>query len=332
MDCANSGKLGQLGLLPQLYNSAAASGKNTVTPELIVLLHCVARVVVHENADDTRTSNKPFLVGRHAGDTAIVSSHVFIPNQFCFINTVLSSSNETDDERTSIESSSFDPSLTREAWYPVLEILATSLGNDNDSSMAQTRLALGRDTSLVPTVALDLGIVVDSLSASKQGRNARELVISNQEQRQITGLVQLLGNVCYRCRFNQDLVRTTRVPGLSGGCHSCVAHRTALHVLLSCTSLSHGCFTLREWAIVALRNVLEGNEANQALVQQLEAQEPKQSAELIVWVSESTWIPTARFASFPPPRILHQQNNDNVNDAIKQTKIVTFFKSLLFRN
>jgi hypothetical protein len=214
----------------------------------------------------------------------------------------------------------------------VLEILATSLGNDNDSSMAQTRLALGRDTTLVPTVALDLGIVVDSLSASKQGRNARELVISNQEQRQITGLVQLLGNVCYRCRFNQDLVRTTRVPGLSGGCHSCVAHRTALHVLLSCTSLSHGCFTLREWAIVALRNVLEGNEANQALVQQLEAQEPMQSAELIVWVSESTWIPTARFASFPPPRILHQQNNDNVNDAIKQTKIVTFFKSLLFRN
>jgi hypothetical protein len=100
-------KLGQLGLLPQLYNSAAASGKNTVTPEFIVLLHCVARVVVHENADDTRTSNKPFLVGRHAGDTAIVSSHVFIANQFCLINTVLSSSNETDDERTSIESSSF---------------------------------------------------------------------------------------------------------------------------------------------------------------------------------------------------------------------------------
>ena len=152
MDCANSGKLGQLGLLPQLYNSAAASGKNTVTPEFIVLLHCVARVVVHENADDTRTSNKPFLVGRHAGDTAIVSSHVFIANQFCLINTVLSSSNETDDERTSIESSSFDPSLTREAWYLVLEILATSLGNDNDSSMVQTRLALGRDTTLVPTV------------------------------------------------------------------------------------------------------------------------------------------------------------------------------------
>jgi hypothetical protein len=145
--------------------------------------------------------------------------------------------------------------------------------------MTQTRLALGRDTALVPTVALDLDIVVDSLSASNQGRNARELVISSQEQRQITGLVQLIGNVCYRCRPNQDLVRTTRVPGLSGGCHSCM-DRTALHVLLSCTSLSYGCFTLREWAIVALRNVLEGNEANQALVQQLEAQEPMQSAEL----------------------------------------------------
>jgi hypothetical protein len=303
-------KLCQLGLLPQLYNSAAASGKNTVTPELIVLLHCVARAV-HENADDT-TSNKP-LLGRHAGDTAIVSSHVFIANQFCLINTVLSSSNETNDEST-IES--FDPSLTREAWYLVLEILATSLGNDSDSSMTQTRLALGRDTALVPTVALDLGIVVDSLSASNQGRNARELVISNQEQRQITGLVQLIGNVCYRCRPNQDLVRATPVPGLSEGCHSCM-DRTALHVLLSCTSLSYGCFTLREWAIVALRNVLEGNEANQALVQQLEAQEPMQSAELSSMGVRVDMDSDGKVRVVPTTKDTPPTNNDNVDDAVK---------------
>ena len=274
-------KLCQLGLLPQLYTSAAgtssSSDKNTtVTPELIVLLHCVARAV-HENASPDNTSNKPFL-GRDAGDIATVSSHVFVANQFCWINTVLSlSSNETNDETTM---ESFDPALTREAWYLVLEILATSLGNDNCISMTRTRLALGRDTTLVPTVARDLGMVVDSLSASNQGRNARELEISNQEQRQITGLVQLLGNVCYRCRPNQDLVRTTIVPPPpTEVCNSCRG-RTALHLLLSCTSLSHGCFTLREWSIIALRNVLEGNEANQALVEQLEAQQPMQSAEL----------------------------------------------------
>jgi hypothetical protein len=109
--------------------------------------------------------------------------------------------------------------------------------------------------------------------------------MSEDEQRSIVGLIRLLGNVCYRCRKNQDLIRQTIVP-LSAlpadvsGLNNTLHQRTALHVLLSCTSFSYGCFTLREWAIVALRNVLEGNEANQELVEKLEAQEPLQSAEL----------------------------------------------------
>lgn len=56
--------------------------------------------------------------------------------------------------------------------------------------------------------------------------------------------------------------------------------RCGLHVLLSCTSFSYGCFTLREWALVAIRNVLDGNQQNQDMVAQLEAQKTVDTPEL----------------------------------------------------
>jgi hypothetical protein len=134
---------------------------------------------------------------------------------------------------------------------------------------------LDPETDVIRETALDLGVTVDALLLSNQGTKARELTIANAEQRWITTLVRLLGNCCFRCESNQNLVRTVDIPGSTS-----TERRCALHVLLSCTSLGYGCFTLREWAIVALRNVLEGNLENQALVEALEAQQPLQSPEL----------------------------------------------------
>jgi hypothetical protein len=121
--------------------------------------------------------------------------------------------------------------------------------------------------------------MVDRLSESCHGKKARELSLSDDEQRRITTLVRLIGNLCFRCRQNQDLMRTTLVP-LQESTASVSPERTALHVLLSCTSFAYGCFTLREWVTLALRNVLEGNHVNQNLVEQLEAQQPVQKVEL----------------------------------------------------
>ena len=56
--------------------------------------------------------------------------------------------------------------------------------------------------------------------------------------------------------------------------------RNALHVLLSCTSFGTSCFTLREWCVIAIRNVLENNSDNQDVVAQLDAQNPIQLAAL----------------------------------------------------
>ena len=109
--------------------------------------------------------------------------------------------------------------------------------------------------------------------------------MADEEKNGITALVQLVGNVCFQCRQNQDLVRSTSVPVpiqmiSSDGTPAEVEERNALHVVLSCTSLAHTCFTLREWAVIAIRNLLDNNELNQAVVAKLEANQPVQSAEL----------------------------------------------------
>lgn len=49
--------------------------------------------------------------------------------------------------------------------------------------------------------------------------------------------------------------------------------RTGLHIIMSCTSVSHACFGLREWAVVAMRNLLEDNFENQQLLEMLAPQE-----------------------------------------------------------
>jgi len=56
----------------------------------------------------------------------------------------------------------------------------------------------------------------------------------------------------------------------SDGTNSLV-ERNGLHVLLPMTSLSYTCFTLHEWAIIAICSALEKNTANQAVVAELEA-------------------------------------------------------------
>merc|ERR1712038_132553 len=108
------------------------------------------------------------------------------------------------------------------------------------------------------------------------------------------GLVRLIGNLCYQCKTNQDIVRETKIPiqkpnDMSNDYTSTTndfnskeaeQNRNGLHVMLSCTTFAYGCFTLREWGIVAIRNILDGNNANQEEVAKLEAQQVINTPEL----------------------------------------------------
>jgi apolipoprotein N-acyltransferase len=143
------------------------------------------------------------------------------------------------------------------------------------------RRELGQSTNnIVKVIVEDLGLIVDRLDYENRGINARELTIKQCDQHHVTSLVRLIANICYKCQCNQDLVRMTPVPISFVKDTKHDSRRNGLHVLLSCTSFAYGCFTLREWAIVAIRNVLEDNQENQKQVEELEAQQALNTPEL----------------------------------------------------
>ena len=282
-------RLTGLGLLPTLFFSIGSS--SVVTPEHLVLLHCISGRVDEWLQSATTSSTLHPL-----GDTndCLIETHLFLARLASQLRKAADDNAAPAAETTSaaalVDNLDSDTSLlTKSALIVVLEILATSLGSDsNRDAMALVRSKLGTETEIIIEVALDLGLTVDALLQSSRGVKARELKLRDEDQRWITTLVRVLGNICFRCRSNQDALRYVNVPTMIVDDQAAKVpppphneqHRTALHVLLSCTSLAYGCFTLREWAIVALRNVLEGNLENQELVEKLEAQQPLQSPEL----------------------------------------------------
>ena len=160
----------------------------------------------------------------------------------------------------------------------IREVLAEVLVQDGASSKI-LRDMLGQSGTLGPMLLEDLAYHYDSVQARFHGRPAKDVVLTDPEKRIFVSLVRLLGNMSYTCRSSQDRLRTTLVPPRQSSDEQ-ASTRTGLHLLLSCTSLSHTCFTLREWSVIAIRNALDGNTENQALVAELQAQQPAPSAPL----------------------------------------------------
>ena len=250
-------RLCRLGLVGELCTSA--SGGSSSTHELVVLLYCVERAVAVESSSD----DHPF----GSSEPDLVKSHLCLAQR----------ASDLRDELASSCTDATEASLSKAALVLIMEILASSLSNDSNPKMGSVRTTLAEDTSLLSEVAMDLGKMVDVVSEASRGRKKHEEIMTSEQQRWIVVLVRLLGNLCYKCKPNQDKMRQVEVSAISAPAE---VRRTALHVLMSATSLSFGCFTLREWAILAIRNVLEENNENQALVAELQAQQPQPSADL----------------------------------------------------
>ena len=281
-------KLCRNGLLPQLFTAA---GKDDIVPEHVVLLRCLRSQVEDPALLETNgCGGKCTVLGGNDSDL-IVQSHVFLVEQWCRLQ--LQRKGNSD----SSCSDSYQESLQESMSLAILDILAETLAEDT-ATTASIRTALATDlegdastrtTSLVPLLCVSLGQVYDTLVTRNSGRKSRDMVVREDEQARLTVLVRVLGNVCFQCRSHQDTVRTSRVPLLGGRAAGSSSRSTdreenvprcGLHVVLSCTSYAHACFTLREWAVVAIRNVLDGNLENQAVVEELEAQQPVQSTAL----------------------------------------------------
>lgn len=300
-------KLCTLGMLPNIYRSLGSNAQVQndkddlelktsigIAPEQLVLLHCAGSAI----AEYTRTLHTVNHCDVHplggACDFQVMTSTFrFLATEYGNLRRKLKATDDHDTERYGGENACIENAATM-----IIDILSNSMSVDekvDGKSFVQIRLHVGQTTDMIPSLLLDLGVLVDKLGIENRGINARELKIEESDQHLVTTIVQLIGNICYRCPENQDLVRKTNVPipnasngnveeytqlpsKESGASNNGV--RNGLHVLLSCTSFAYGCFTLREWAIVAIRNVLEGNEENQKQVEELEAQQALETPEL----------------------------------------------------
>ena len=266
-----------------MYKASGSERLSHIVPEQVVLLHCLAKEVSESLTNPDKNDAKLNPLGGEAGwDYGMRRSHTFLADIFSAIHT---SFLESESNALDTKTDESDLQMMQSAGKVVLDMLGTSFGIENQA-MERLRLHFGTTTTLIQEASQVLGFFVDTLSARSFGRTTRELKVSEEEQQILTSLVRLLGNLCFRCRCNQNMMRNTQVDVSKFGDKGLNTDtpkngRSALHVLLSCTSFGHACFTLREWSVVAIRNVLEDNEMNQQEVARLEAQQPMASAELM---------------------------------------------------
>lgn len=280
-------KLAILGWLPLLYQSISSSSETTVVvPEQNVLLHCMAREAdsyVMEFASNKDIAN-PF--GGERGMEKIMESYNFLASSATILSSCLHYGKADVINSSDVLDDSFGVSLMESGYESVLDILRSTLGVDS-TMIGKVRENIGQHTTLVQDSAKSLGVITDMLAERSVGKRSRDVRLTDTEQRLLTNLVCLIGNLCYTCKQNQDLLRLTLIPPTDSGqigdeckTETGTAARNGLHVLLSCTSYATSCFTLREWGVIAVRNALEDNADNQAIVAQLVAQNPVQSADL----------------------------------------------------
>ena len=274
-------KLSRLGKLPEMYVASGSHTLSCIVPGQVVLLHCLVKEVeaaVTQPGKNNEVYNP--LGGEASWEKGLSRSHTFLAELFAdlyksLLPTVSNASHSNTDES--------DVQLMKSASLAVLDMLGASMGVENEAT-GRLRQHFGTTTTLIQNAGHVLGSLVDLLSKRSFGCTSRELTISNEEQQILTSLVRLLGNLCFRCQHNQDLIRKTDI-SIAGGDeqearNALTPRRSILHVLLSCTSFGHACFTLREWGIVAIRNILDNNALNQEEVARLEAQQPIATAEL----------------------------------------------------
>ena len=301
-------KLSKFGLLTTMYNSISST---VVVPEHNILLHCMVKEVETYASSSSSSDGENGKISMPIGGELTIDdsteSCVALANLLCeLLKEELLSSSNRDPESTTEEAhddhgdDDVDSILLRHsAVLSLVDIFAILLGFDDNDTMTNNsrsslrisdlRLLLGLETSLMQDVSKYLGFILDDLTAKTENLKAREIKLSQDQQNLITSFIRFIGNSCYKCRQNQDILRTTLVPPSKSTTTLTSSRkeneteeepRNAIHILLSCTSYGTSCFTLREWCVIAIRNVLEDNRLNQELVAHLDAQNPIQSSVL----------------------------------------------------
>lgn len=264
-----------------------------------------------DSGSHTKTNNAQ-VTFLHFLTSYLLDSHDEIQSHFCCKGLWQSSLRYIESQTITLGRSTLSQRFSTEdepdttACIYMLQILAASVvitpnsSNEEyymDSDMIKTWL--GQEITLIQDICIDLATIVDNLSIANQGKRSREMILSNYHQNLVKLYLQIVANLSFRCKAIQDIFRHPLVTS---------EPRTGLHVIMSCTSLSFACIGLREWAIVALRNLLEGNAENQHALESLSPQEAVPSDEL-ARLGFSIDLDSKGVVQVVPPKSNNHENN-----------------------
>lgn len=270
-------KLCRLGLLETMYTSVGQNLSH-VLPEQLILLH-----IVQNEIDNVAGPERIVNVFGEGSTSQVNASHLFL----CSLYTELYEKSRMADCESSVD----DKDNEDVACEIVLEILSSTLGSETFISH-QIRYLIGTETIFLQQIILNLSEILDRINQMNEyiANRTRDFVFPEKYQNYCTLCVRVIGTLCYQCTANQDLLRETIIPTRWSASSDDATdiqqpqkstrfqQRNGLHVLLSTTSISHSCFTLREWSVLAIRYALENNTMNQTIVQELETQHAVQSS------------------------------------------------------
>jgi Spinocerebellar ataxia type 10 protein domain len=267
------------------YTSLAAV--LTVVPEQIVYLLLLRQSVESETSSPQKQQILESLLGSTPAEmgTNLQFLVQLVMMRSSFTNNNNDNNNndhydDHDDEMTTTTTSA----LQRDVHHLALELLNETLTDDT----GDRRIVVGTVDGFMDYIITELAIILDDWHARGQGKSSRDApIMTDDQQRFLIDAVRLLGNLTYQCPLNQNALRSSSVVRITTPKHNNnnsvdddVDDRNGLHILLSTTGMAMSCFSVREWGIVAIRNALENNPANQAIVERLQAESAVQTTAL----------------------------------------------------
>jgi Spinocerebellar ataxia type 10 protein domain len=277
-----------VGGLRAAYTSLAAA--STVVPEHVIYLLLLRQGVESETTTllSQKQQQQQIILEPLLGSTpADMGTNLNFLTQLVMMRSSLFVTNNNndndndhyddhDDEMTTTTTSA----LQRDVHHLALELLNETLTDDT----GDRRIVVGTMDGFLVYIITALAIILDDWHARAQGKSSRDApIMTDDQQRFLINAVRLLGNLTYQCPQNQNALRSSSVRSKqnnNNGVVDDVDDRNGLHILLSTTGMAMSCFSVREWGIVAIRNALENNPANQAVVERLQAESAVQTTAL----------------------------------------------------
>ena len=255
----------QQGMSEIMYLAVSGGSQCVSTLEQVVLLYCLCGAFESESL-----SNMKFI---HKED--FQSTLSFLALEAVRLTSLLIF---VEDDKNEVKQSYVGEKLSicaiTTSIHDVISFIILQVDRSLHDKGNNVRLQLCDHPAFIRSLVRIMDDIIHKYSRERSLRATRDLesIMSNSDKQLITSSIKLVANLCYRCKPIQDKLREMSVDSRDA---QSVNHqnRNAIHVILSCTSLSFACFGLREWSIVAIRNILEDNHENKEIVEKLRAQE-----------------------------------------------------------